>query len=251
MSNITTTGVDDFWGGMGSEDFAIPLVHIGQPTSQKKGKIGHFNYNNGASYESLGGCTLISPQKTRVLYAGLQGKARCSSDNFHNPSSRIANPVSANCLNCYASQWGEDPLKMKLASEIGLKVANSNAPLCKETYNLLMADGNGKLFFIAFQSTALKEVKEKLFSRLKFDFGGNSPYAVHFDMALEEIKDKNGKYYLPIFNNFEVWDPERIAHNKNLYLGYSGGKATQVLASAHEHMDDEWDKKTNDDEIPF
>lgn len=246
MSNLTVSGGSDFWGEMTNEDFAIPQVSIGQPTSTKDGaKPGHFIYNTGLALEKIEGCTLVDPGKARIFFGGTgtkRGRARCASDNFYVPAPRIKNPVSVNCLTCPAAQWGvDDPIKNKLALEVGHKHPQ-NAPLCNETYRLLVADSENKMFFLTLKSTALKVVREKLFSRIRNEFGGYPPFGVSFDLSLEKIKSDNGVYYIPAFDNFKPLTEEATGHRFMLNQTYGGKKAAQILGKQHEAADEAYDQ---------
>jgi hypothetical protein len=236
MSNDVATG--DFWGGMDKSDFAIPMVSIGQPTSE--GEAGHFNFNNGKSVPMMEKCKLLVPNKTRVLYQSNSKKARCSSDNFYEPSRRVAEPICGNCMTCYAAEWGELPEKEELAKEIG-KQGSLNPPLCKETYNLLMLDIDNAPFFIKFQGTQLKIVSQKLFSRLQYEFGQYQPYQVGFDMALELVQKPGVKYYSVVFNDF--YHVEEGADKIAAIYSSHRQQAQGLLASQHAAMDAEHDEQ--------
>lgn len=232
----------DFWQNTNIDqtDFSIPRCTIGQKSTEK-GKPGMFNFNNGTSVESMPKCTLIVPRKTRVLYGPTTGSpSRCGSDDFYQPAQRYDKPISQNCLSCFAAQWGDDPAKVALAKELNRQ--DPYKPLCSETYNLLLADQNGSPFFISFQKTQLKLVQEKLFSRLRHEFGRIPPYQVNFDMTLEKLTNANGQtYYSVVFDNFVATEDE---YGTNLYMMFSK-RAGDILAQQHQQMDD--DK----DEVPF
>lgn len=239
---LTTGG--GFWGQMEQTDFAIPHVTLGQPMSQKEGvEAGKYCFNNGRKVSVIEGGVLIYPLKTRVLYAGLNKGSRCASDNYYTPASRIKDPISQSCLTCVATKWGEtDPAKLALAREIGAQRLGN--PLCKETYNCLMAvwhDGDFMPFFIAFQSAALKVVSEKLFSNLRFNWSKHAPYHVAFDMGVVELKGQ-GRYFQPTFGNFRLVPPEHRERLDQLYHMHSQS-AQAALAQDHEAMDAEWAAK--------
>lgn len=229
-----------FWKDMSQEDFSVPRVVLAQGMGKHKLSQGKFVYNTGTILPSLEGCKLIVPTKTRVLY-NFNNKARCSSDNFYQPSQRIANPVSESCLTCPVGTWGESDLKNKIAEEIKPKSYNPNKPLCNETYNLLMADKNWNLFFIGFQKTQLKAVSEKLFTRLRHSFGGNAPFHVSFDITSHPV----GEYYNVEFNNFKLLDEDERAKGAEAYQNWHD-RAQGVLARQHKEMDD-----AKEEEIPF
>lgn len=227
---------DDFWGSsnLDKSDFAIPRVSIGQPTS-KKGEPGHFNYNNGTSVRFIKGCKLIVPQKTRVLYGN--SASVCKSDNSIEPSSFVREPISKNCMSCYASSWGDDiPEKIELAKKLGVKEGEWNKPLCTETYNLLLADEKWQPFFIAFQKTQIKVVQEKLFSRLKAM--RVPPYIVSFDLSLAKITGNNQVYYSAVFEEFKEVSKEEQKIGHDLWAAYSKSAQT-ILSNQHEAMDQE------------
>lgn len=235
---------NDFWGSMTDQDFAIPRVKIGQPTSQE-GTAGNFNFNNGKSLPVLEGCKLLAPRKTRVLYRGDAKASRCGSDDFYVPSPRFKDPISTNCMTCYAAQWGEEEDKQALAKEVA-KQGNINPPLCKETYNLLMLDESNSPFFIQFQSTQLKEVQQKLFSRLKFEFASVLPCCVQFDIKLECITKPGVKYYSAVFENFVELETGPISEEVQKIWGRFRGIAQDILAKQHADMDAE-----ASNEVPF
>lgn len=249
MSNLVSKNggamvAADFWGNMDTSDFSIPHVKIGQPMS-KKGKAGEYNFSNGATLPVIKGVSLLVPMKTRVLYGkGLNDKARCSSDNYHTPATRILEPISPSCLNCFAKEWGdEDPRKVSLARELERK-GNIKSPLCKDTYNPMLVTEDGKPFFIQFQGLALKVVSEQLLSRLRYDFARVPPFLVAFDMGLTQAKDTEYKVYIPTFENFRVLDGEAAEKMQNLWSAYSESAASR-LAEAHAQMD------ADKDEVPF
>lgn len=257
MSNLPVDpreAASDFWGNsnLESKDFAIPRVTIGQATTSK-GEPGKFNFNSGVSLDSMPGCKLIVPTKTRVLYNG-DGPARCRSDNSYQPSQSISAPISDNCLTCFAAQWGtDDPAKIALADELRVQEGQRNKPLCAETYNLLMADKDWNLFFIAFQKSQLKIVSEKLFSRIKSM--GLPGYMVSFDMDLQRITGGGKTYYSVVFDNFQETDDET---GKEIYAQWSR-RAQDELAKQHDTMDrekvvtptDESPMPDYDEEVPF
>lgn len=266
MSKDLTTGStdlaqvnQDFWGNMETKDFGIPHVSIGQPTTKsKKGKPGFFNYSNGKSVERIDNVKLIVPTKTRVLYQG-EGRARCKSDNYYHPSGFVKDPISQNCMTCPASQWGDrDPAKLKIAAELNVK--DVEKPLCTETYNLMMADGNWMPFFAQFQKTQIKVVSEQLFSRIRYDYNRVPPYAVAFDMSLRKVESGNNNYYTVVFDCFRVVDDYK--RGEDLYLAFSK-RAHEILAKDHETMDQRHDQAKDvtpfssgdgfnpDEEIPF
>lgn len=228
-------GPGNFWGDMSPSDFAIPRVDIGQPTSERE--AGRFNYNTGASLETMPGCKLLVPRKTRVLYRSAMKASRCASDDYYKPAERVKAPISQSCMTCFAADWGDDEPKKQLAEEIG-KTGNINPPLCKETYNLLMLDADNHPFFIKFQGTQLKVVQEKLFSRLKFDHSKVPPHLVQFDMALGLVIKPGTKYYTTEFSNFEVSDEE--SHETiDMFRNKFASLAQDILAKQHEQMDKE------------
>jgi hypothetical protein len=227
---------NDFWGGLTEQDFSIPRVKIGQPTSE--GEAGKFNYNNGKSVETLVGCKLLAPKKTRVLYQANSKVSRCGSDDFYVPASRYLKPISNNCMTCVGSEWGEDdPEKLALAKEIG-KQGNLKPPLCKETYNLLMLGADNSPFFIQFQGTQLKIVQEKLFSRLKFEYGMHPPYLVQFDMKLNLFSKPGTKYYEIVFDGFGEVQGEQAETISGAWQKFRG-IAQDILTKQHEAMDAE------------
>ena len=211
--------VADFWGDMGQEDFAIPSVTIGQPTSSK-GTMGQYNYNNGLAVPFLNGVSLLVPSKTRRMFAGKGKPTRCGSSNFHNPDERYQNPPSKSCMNCPMAVWDENPAKIAMAKELGI-THSLEKPLCDQTYTLLMVDGEGVPFFIDFRSSSLKIIQEKLFSRLRLEFVGVAPFAVQFDMSLLRLDAKKGVYYESVFGNFRVGSQERAEKLGSLYQQYS------------------------------
>lgn len=250
MSNLVdpNTLAAGFWDGLDATDFAVPRVSIGQPTSDK-GLPGKFNFNNGSHRDDMLECKLIVPSKTRVLYAG-RGRSRCASDNYYEPSKRIVNPVSPNCLACPLSQWETNPEKEAMAKELGAdSKLDLNKPLCAEVFNLLMADKDWNLFFIGFQKTQLKVVKDKLFSRLKYGFNGEPPFQVAFDMKLKKVSGANKSYYEVEFENFRVApDKQRGAELVAMWKS----RAAEVLAHQHEEMDKQHDgpRTVNDPPMP-
>jgi hypothetical protein len=226
---------NEFWGNLEpAKDFAIPRVDIGQPTS--KGEAGHFNFNNGRSDKVLKACKLLAPTKTRVLYSG-DNASRCSSDDYYSPSQRVKDPISSNCMSCYASDWGEDHEKVMLAKEIG-KQGSINPPLCKETYNILMLDEENAPFFIKFQGTQLKVVSQKLFSMLQFNFGNVLPYLVEFDMRLDLIQGSGKKYFSTVFENFKQVGETDVDEVTKKWENFKS-VAMSILAKQHEDMDAE------------
>jgi len=261
-SQIAVQG-NDFWAEMGAEDFAIPSVSIGQGTSSK-GEIGKYNFNNGSAQPVLAGVSLLVPSKTRTLFAGKGKPTRCGSDNFHNPSERYANPISKNCGTCFAAQWGDDPDKVKLHLELGVK-KDINLPICQQTYTMMFLDGDGNPFFMDFRSSALKIVQEKLLSRLRMGFSKSHPATVQFDMSISRNDGKQGVFYEPAFENFRVSDTERSEKALNLYGQYS--KRAQALRSEQiakmdadtiavsaqqaPAFDAPWPEDAPSDEIPF
>jgi hypothetical protein len=244
MSNLVDpkTIAATFWDTMEVKDFTVPRVELGQNVGKigSGGKAGKFVFNTGEVRDSMLECKLLVPTKTRVLYGA--GSARCASDNFFNPSDRIQNPVSANCLTCPVAQWGEDPLKDKVAEETKPKNYNPKKPLCNETYNLLMADKDWNLFFIKFQKTQLKIVSEKLFTRLRYNFGANPPYEVAFDLKSVPVDDT---YFNIEFDNFRVIPDEQKTVAQDAYMSWSS-RAKDVLAKQHKEMDE-----SHDEPIPF
>ena len=261
MSDVVVKGpssvqalANEFWGEMDSGDFKIPRVSIGQPTTkQAKGKPGHFNYSNGKSIELIENVKLILPKKTRVLYQG-NNRARCKSDNFYQPSAYVQDPISNDCLKCPAAQWGDrDRVKVALAEE--LQVKDVEKPLCSETYNLLMADGNWMPFWANFQKAQLKIVGEQLFSRLRYDYNHVPPYGVAFDMRLKKIENGMNSYYTVTFDSFRVLDS--YEPGAKLYQALSK-RAQEILAQEHENMDRAHDQAASEppgfdanEEIPF
>lgn len=242
MNEITTRGPgdlatqsNDFWGEMGSEDFAIPSVSIGQGTSSK-GEVGKYNFNNGSAFLRLDGVSLLVPTKTRTLFAGKGRPTRCGSDNFHTPSERYKNPISRSCGTCYAAQWGEmDAEKAHLHKELGVK-KGLNPPLCQQTYTMMFLDRDGNPFFMDFRSSSLKIVQEKLLSRLRMGFAQFHPTAVQFDMSISRNDGKEGVYYEPVFENFRQPEAGRAENALRLYGMYSK-RAQSIRSEQIEKMD--------------
>ena len=240
----TQHGELDSWGNLDSTDIKAPQVSIGQPTS-RKGEPGKFNFSDGRSVSEFVGVRLLVPWKTRVLYQGLDSKARCSSDNFMVPALRIENPISQNCLTCPASQWGEDdPVKKALHAEVRSK-SQLKVPLCKETHNLLCIDDQGSIFSIKLQGTQINEVRNKLYNRIKLQFRAPH-YAVKFDMKLVKVTAANGVYYSVVYDNFQKLEGGDLDYARNLYLS-TKENYEQSLAETHAQMDK--DKETDD--VPF
>lgn len=265
MSNVVPRGPgelsnpgEDFWGNLDRTDFAILRCVVGQGTS-KDGKVpGAFNFSNKTHTTELLNCKLIVPLKTRVLYDGL-GPARCGSDDYYSPSPRFAKPISNNCLTCPASAWGEDiPEKNKLHKDLRSK-QKLNTPLCKETYNLLMADTNNSPFFLQFQGVQLKVVSEELFSRIRYDYPGLHPATVAFDMQVIQKTKGVDSWYQVEFSNFRECDTPDLCIA--MYKAHSKSAKTQ-LAKQHAEMDAEksesarpvndsdWPPPTEKDEPP-
>lgn len=263
MSDIVDprTIASGFWDDLDTQDFAIPRVTLGQATSTK-GEPGKFNFNTGLSVAAMLHCVLIVPRKTRVLYQG-KGKSRCASDNFYEPSRRISEPVTTNCLTCPLAQWGDDPVKNEWAQKIGDSKYDGKKPLCTETYNLLMADNKWNLFNIGFQKVQLKTVSEKLFTRLRYNFGGVPPFHVAFDMEATRVSGNDRVYYTVDFKNFRELDEEGKSRATSIYQGWKD-RFGDALAKQHEDMDneksepkdvtpsyDEAPMPDSNDEIPF
>lgn len=254
MDNLPAKPEDvanSFWDNMSTSDFAIPRVKLDQ-----KKNLGKFVFNTGGVVNQFDSAKLIVPTKTRVLYSG-NAAARCSSDNFYVPSTRIKNPCSTSCLSCPLAQWGENDMKYAIAQEIGEDVADFNKPMCAETYCLLMADKENKLFFVSFQKTQLKIVQEKLFSRLRYEFGKLPPFHVAFDMSSFITKTGKTEYANVSFDNFKPVDDKDKALLTDLYSSWKTNAQT-ILAKQHEQMDTEHIKQAqaappemSDDEIPF
>src|SRR5690606_28313908 len=115
-------------------------------------------------------------------------------------------------------------------------------PMCKETYNLMMVDGENRPFIISFQGTNLKVVSEKLFSRLKYQ--KLPPFHVAFDMKLFRTEDRQGNgYYNVAFENFrEASDKELMTE---LYQSYRQ-RAQAIVSEQHESMDRAHDAEPRD-----
>lgn len=264
MSNIVDpNSITNFWDEMESKDFDTPRVIIGQKDANNK-KRGLFCYNDGRQVSSIR-CRLLVPSKTRVLYGPtFQSASTCRSDNYTSPSPSIANPISTNCMTCYAAQWGDDdPNKMALWKRNNGSKGSLNKPLCSDTYNLLMVNEEFNPFFISFQKTALKVVSKTLFSRIRFEFNGVPPFDVSFTMSTEEVGTGTETYFLPVFSDF-AHDPD--PRGLPLYKAMSKS-ARNILAKQHDDMDAEHAARAreiepmpedfdqpyfdNDEEIPF
>jgi hypothetical protein len=235
-NQIATVGQADFWGAsnLDQNDFAVPRLKL----QHKKENAGKFEMNNGEVYTSMVGCKLLVPRKTRVLYGPTtKSPSRCKSDDYYNPSPNTKGPISGNCLNCYAAQWGDsDPKKIALFKELN-RTGKLMNPLCNETYNLIMADANWRPFSISFQKTGLKTVQEKLFSKMKtMDC---APFMVQFDMDISTTTSPNGdEYYQIEFNNFSTANEEDYHKGETLWKNLSSMAAT-MFAKEHEAMDQE------------
>lgn len=238
---------DNFWGDMDQSDFAVPTVFLAQGTSAK-GEVGKFNYNNGSAFSKLEGVSLLVPSKTRTLFAGKGKATRCGSDNFHVPSPRYQNPISTNCMTCYAAQWGDDLDKVNLADELGVK-KDINPPLCQQTYSMMFLDAGGFPFFMDFRSSALKVVQEKLLSRLRMGFSKSHPTAVLFDMVVNRAESKNGVYFEVGFENFRIASEDRQKLGLEMYNNYSK-RAQSIRSDQIAKMDEETEAKAAK-EVPW
>jgi hypothetical protein len=231
----------DFWGNLESDNLKVPHMKIGQGTS-RRGQPGQFNFTDGRSEPEIKNAKLLIPRMTRVLYAKeWNAPARCASDDFYSPAPRIQQPISPNCLNCYAKEWGDkDPRKQALGKELGVRPDRLVVPLCKETFNSMFLDGNGVPFFSTFQGTAWKIVNVELVNRLKFNFREVPPYMVAFDIGIKEDPKSANRIFIPTFSNFRVVEGQEAEMMDHYYQMFQS-KAAEILAQAHAQMDAEKD----------
>lgn len=255
MSNIEKKGTQavGFWDNLNSSDFNPPTVVMGQPTS-RKAITGEFNFSTGHHQPVFKNCKLIIPDKGRVMFGkGFDDAAICKSDDFYTPSSFVEKPVSADCLKCPLSQWGEDnPVKKQYFEKYRGNSGKLNQPLCKETYNCLMADESWKPFIIQFRGAQLKRVSDLLYTRLRYDFFEHPPYAVSFSMGLEKVGDS--AFYSVCFDDFKLMGDNDIVIGEKIYLQ---NKATfrDILSKKHDDSDNEKRERVvnnpiKDDEFP-
>jgi len=227
---------DHFFGdSFGAEDFAPPRVILGQAMTQDKNE-GVFHYPDGREVEEILGLVLLVPSKSRVLYRSKGQPSLCRSDNSFTPSERIENPVSASCQTCFASDFGNEQEKITLCKANGMTAKNPTNPLCKMSYDMVFAGKDRKPFKMSFQGSALKVVKEKLFTPIRsFGQGVPSP-AIEFDMKINKLSGGDGHYYQAVFSNF------RPAEDRDVCVALY----QQFAKSASKMFADEYDQRDAD-----
>lgn len=254
--------IDSDWGDLPKKISPI-VCRVGQPTSRGGAKIGMFNYQNKPDWEpsdKIEHVVLLKAVRTRVLYGPtFESPARCGSDNFNFPSSRIKNPISNSCNHCPASQWVESldnmgyDVREQLIAELKPK-KTGNAPLCATTYNLIVVDKRMFPFVLQAQRTQIKNVDNNLINRLRFS--GQRIFAQAFDISLRKMETADGSWYEYSFDNF------RQTENVDEYQKFHSMFKTsgeQVLAEQHAAMDAEKlaaqpqgaNSEWQDEEIPF
>lgn len=251
MSNIISkpSGVLAGHENLDASDYRPPKVTIGQPTSKTEGAAGKFVFSTGEMRESLLTIVPLLATKTRVLYGEGFGKksARCGSDNFFTPASRIENPVCTKCAEksgskievvCPAAKWGdrhED--KALVAEKLGVK--NTFKPLCTESVNLLLMDKDGMLpFWLQLQKTQIEIAQKQLFTA--YMMRGLPFYAASIDIKLQRISNERGNYYQVWFSNITKLSDDAASKFEGIYNVFSG-RAERDLASLHADQDKEND----------
>lgn len=272
MSNLVQFNNDDFFGEtITEESFRPPRVSLGQPSSQNK-KAGCFNFPDGRAVDRLENLVLIKPTQSRVLYGKtFQSPALCGSDNYFNPADRFENPPQTNCKICPLSGFGDVDEKKEFADKHGLSITNFERPMCKASYDLILAeycgDGVFKPFLISFQGASRAPLEKKLLSTIKMWDNSIPKCAVMFDMKAVNASSGKGNFYLPDFGNFRVADDVQAA--TNIYKTFSG-IAAELFAQDNQNSDEEKEKEAkpvdegyfsdvdnnppsvaDDDEIPF
>lgn len=237
------------WGDLAPTRDRLITCRVGQPTSRKKGtQIGKFNYSNEwEPSDKIEGATVVLAHRTRVLYGKtFESPRRCGSDNYHQPSSFIKDPIWDRCADCIASKWpdGLTPVgiqeRNKLIAELDAK--NTGGPLCSDTINLVLVDSRKIPFVITAQKTQISKVKNELINKLSWS--GKRKYQLKFDVTLVEKTTNKGKWYEYEFSNFRDVDNEQELLGFVKLFEMSGETA---LANEHNAMDME--KEVG--EVPF
>src|SRR5262245_17493408 len=147
---------DNFFGEtIDQSTFKPPRIVLGQASSTGKEK-GKFNMPDGSCVDTLSKVILIASSQSRVLYRGKRQSALCASDNFWVPSKRISQPLHNDCRQCPYQAWDNENIKHELARKNNLSITNFQRPLCKASYDLIMADEHRNPFVISFQGTQRK-----------------------------------------------------------------------------------------------
>lgn len=249
MSNLTvrpegqTTAaqIKSDWGEFAETKVSI-RCDVGQPTSRGGKKIGLFNFSS--TFEpvaELRDVVLLYPGKNRVLFGKeMDGPRRCGSDNYHQPSSLIRDPISRSCGDCFASKWDsamtDQEMSLKRALEKELNRKEGVAPVCTETINLIVWDHRKVPFSLKFQKTQLKIVQDSLISFLKFS--GRRPFETKFDIGLKEHENRSGKWFEYVFHNFTPLSSEE-SNEARFYFEAFKLRGEEALAQQHAEMDAE------------
>lgn len=259
MSNLPTErGPDklstEFWDGLDVGTIRPPHVTLGQPmTDASRGKPGNWNYSTGNSVPEILSVKLILVKKGRVLFNG-NARARCKSDNFHEPSRYVEQPISHSCITCPAKDWQVNPIKQGIAKELNLRAnTDLNKPLCTESLSLLLADSDWLPFWGKFMKTQIKVVSQQLLTRIRYNFFKEPHWGVSFDMRTNLVQGAGSKYYSAVFENFKVLSPEEQDKGKALVQMFSK-RAEEILSEEHEAMDVKHDAEAPleaSEEIPF
>ncbi len=241
---------DNFFGdSFGPEDFAPPRVVLGQAMTEDKDE-GFFHYPDGTKVTSIHGLVLLVPSKSRVLYRKKGQPSLCRSDNSFVPSPRIENPISKNCGkdSCFASEFGNEQQKIAVCKAAGIQAKNPTNPLCKLSYDLILAGKDRKPFKMSFQGGSLKVIKEKLFTPIR-SFGKEVPApAIEFDMTISKTRGGDGFYYQAVFSKFRAADDRDVC----VALRQQFAKAAQrIFSDEYDQRDQENEEKSINQEPPL
>ena len=241
----------DDWGNLTERDFAIPTVSVGQGQS-RNGKPGFFNFSTGESVEKMEGVVLLQPVKKRKLFGELgSDKLLCWSDDYVNPSVKVENPVSKNCITCPLGKWGNNCGSDDAAvREPYIKKLNKDAnnPICDDIMSLLMMTKDGVPFYLQLRGKNFTVAKNELLTQLRV-LGAKSPYQQTFDMSIKQAGDtKKGVVYVVVFSNFSWTDKVLIEQAISLKTQV-GQMVTDRQLESHS-APQLTHEATDDDEVP-
>ncbi len=249
----------------------LPKVVIGQG-STKKGKIGHFNYESGESFERLSKVTMISIHPSRVLFRGRNAKnksAACASDNGKVPAARIQHPISKGCLICPAGQWSsgdtyEDEenskMKAKIANDLGYPQFDSYKPLCTYMENVAFLDQNGMPFDLQLSKHNLKVLEKLKMLGQSMTLKKRVPaIALQFDIWLTPMEGEGNRYLLN-FSKSDDWSVVDLSgdslKDRAFLASVLKNEAPAIAAAKHAAQDEanQWEaaeEVVDGSDVPF
>jgi len=195
------------WEDVVKEDWVVPRLKIGQPTSKDGATAGALVMNLSKEEFSSLDIIIIKAAQSRVLLAQYgtvadKDAVLCRSFDFIRPDAGVENPVSPECIHVTEVPRGKGVARV--IKEVCPKCkwtpdgrGGNKPPECNESWDLLCVTVDDLMpFWVSFNSAAYSPTKNFLSAiRVK----GKMTFQMMTTLSTQEVVNQKGRFFVPKF----------------------------------------------------